>query len=312
MSNAGELLFKRVCKLLVSNQQGQALDLSQLHIKFAVKRSDTQTPNMADIRVYNIDFATADLIKKEFTTVVLQAGYEGSYGVIFKGNIKQVIAGRESATDTFIDIVSGDGDIAYNFAIVNQSLAAGSTPQDHLEAAVKPMSDKGVTMGYQSQLQGAGLPRGKVMYGTARDIIRNLADSNGCGWSIQDEKINFVKQSAYVPGEAVVLTSKTGMIGTPNQTNEGVDVKCLLNPFIKVGGRVKIDNALIAQLKVNFQVPGSPANNPPPLNADGVYYVLVVEHQGDNRGVEWYTSLRTVIVDITTNPLNSVLVGNGS
>jgi hypothetical protein len=86
--------YGRVCTLLVSNRKLDGLDLSQLRIKFSVKRSDTMTPNVADIRVYNLDEATAILIRKEFTKVILQAGYADNFGVIFQGNIKQVILGR--------------------------------------------------------------------------------------------------------------------------------------------------------------------------------------------------------------------------
>ena len=47
--------YGRVCTLLVSNAQGDTLDLSALRIKFKVKKSGIMTPNAADIIVYNID-----------------------------------------------------------------------------------------------------------------------------------------------------------------------------------------------------------------------------------------------------------------
>lgn len=303
--------YGRTCKLIVFGANLDGLDLSELRIKFSVKRSDTMTPNVADIRVYNLEEKTALRIRKEFTKVVLQAGYEGNFGVIFQGNIKQVILGRESATDTFIDIVAGDGDRAYNFAIVNTTLAAGSTQSDQVTAAAQSMSEKGVTEGHIGEMPPEKLPRGKVMYGNARNYLRDVAQTANKSWSIQDEKITFVSQKSYLPGERVVLTSKTGMIGTPNQTNEGVNVKCLLNPMLKIGGRIQIDNASIARYKINLSVPNSPANIPAPLTADGVYYVLVVEHTGDTRGVDWYSTLVCLNIDVTTNPINSVQVGYG-
>lgn len=303
--------YLRTCSLIVSGKDLNGLDLSELRIKFAVKRSDTMTPNVADIRVYNVEEQTALRIRKEFTRVILQAGYDGNYGVIFQGNIKQVIISRESATDNFIDIIAGDGDRAYNFAAINKSIAKGSTQKDQVTAALDTMSDKGVTAGHLGELGPTQLPRGKVMYGSSREYLRNTAQTNDSSWSIQDGKVNFVSKSSYLPGERVVLTSKTGMIGTPQQTNEGVNVKCLLNPNIQIATRVQIDNASIQRYKINLSVPNSPANIPAPLTADGVYYVLVVEHTGDNRGVEWYSSLICLNIDVTTNPLNSVQTGRG-
>lgn len=304
--------YLRTCTLLVSNSAGEALDLSALHIKFSVKRSDTVTPNTADIKVYNLEEQTAILIRKEFTRVILQAGYEGNFGVIFQGNIKQVILGRESATDTFIEIIAGDGDRAYNFAIVNMSLAKGSTQRDQLNASLKAMNQFGVTEGQigEDSLDDTELPRGKVLYGNARNQLQKIAQTSGASWSIQDEKVNFVARKAYLPNERVVLTSKTGLIGTPQQTNVGVNVKCLLNPNIKIATQVVIDNKSIEQFKVDLTVPNSAANIPAPVTADGTYYVLVVEHQGDNRGVEWYSNLICLNVDVTTNPINSVQLGS--
>lgn len=305
--------FGRVCTLVVSSKTQGALDLSKLRIRFAVKRSGVMTPNVADIRVYNLDLKTAAIIKKEFTQVVLQAGYEGNYGVIFQGNIKQCILGRENATDTFIDIIAGDGDQAYNYAIINTTLAAGSSQSDHLSAAVGSMNKQGVSPGYTGELPQTKLPRGKVMYGTARDYIRGIAESAGFVSSIQDEKLVFLKQSTYLPGTATVINSKTGMIGTPQQTIEGITCKCLLNPKLKIHGRVQINNATVEQFKLNQFEPGSPANTPVPLTNDGVYYILVAEHSGDTRGTEWYSNLVLLNIDPSSNPLNSVgSLPNGS
>lgn len=303
--------YLRDCKLIVSTAARNGLDLSELHIKFNVKRSDSMTPNSAEIRVYNLAAETALQIRKEFTKVLLQGGYEANFGVIFQGNIKQVLIGRESATDTYIDIIAGDGDNAYNFAVVNTTVAKGSTLADQINQAMIPMQARDVGPGQVSVDQTQVLPRGKVMYGNSREYLRNAALSTQSNWSIQDGKINFIKLKTYLPGEAVVLTSKTGMIGAPQQTNEGINIKCLMNPFLRISGRVKVDNASIELFKINLTVPGSPANTPPPLNADGVYYILVVEHVGDNRGQDWYSNLICLSIDITTNPLNSVQIGYG-
>ena len=308
----------------LSSNGTNGLDLSSLRIKFNVKRSDTMTPNVADIRVYNVSSETAlsMLINLSPTTgssgllqnhgkVILQAGYDSNFGVIFQGNIKQIILGRESATDTFVDIIAGDGEHAYNFAIVNTTIAAGATPQNQLNAVVNATKPLGVGLGYVGDTQGPNLPRGKVMFGNAKNYARAIANNTNQTWSIQDEQITFVPVSSYVPGTQVFLSSKTGLIGTPQQTNVGLDVKCLLNPFIKIGGLINIDEAIVADYKINLSAPGSPANNPAPLTQDGVYYVMVAEHSGDTRGIEWYTSMICINKDVTTNPLNSVEVGYG-
>ena len=87
----------RRCSLLVGPKEGGALELGELRVAFTVKVSEQETPNSASIRVYNLSEATAGRIRKEFTRVILQAGYQGNCSVIFDGNITKVALGQEGS-----------------------------------------------------------------------------------------------------------------------------------------------------------------------------------------------------------------------
>lgn len=300
--------YIRKVTLLVSDAQGGTLDLSELRIKFAVKQSTAQTPNAAEIRVYNLSQQVADVVKSQFKRVILQGGYNSNFGEIFVGNIKQVIIGRESATDTFIDIIAGDGELAYNHAVVVNTIAKGSDQNAQIQACIQATTPLGVTGGGNSTVQTSQkLPRGKVMFGNARNYLRQVAKSTNCTWSVQNEQVQFVKTSGYLPGVAVLLTAATGMIGTPQQTTQGVNVKCLLNPFIRINGRIQLDNKTVQQIKVDLTLrPGSATNTAPPLPSNGVYVVIAAEHNGDSRGIEWYTNMICLSFDPTNGLIGSV------
>ena len=240
----------------------------------------------------------------------MQGGYESNFGVIFQGNIKQVLVGRESATDTFIDIVAGDGDLSYNFAIVNQTLAGGSKQLDQIAAAAGAMKNKGgETLAPVTNLPTQQLPRGKVMYGSAKNYLRNVGKNVNQSWSIQNGQVVVLPVKGYLPGEAVELTSKNRYDwNTPQQTNVGVNIKCLMNPRLKVGGRVHINNKSIAGFKINLEQPGSPANLAPPLAADGYYYIWTIGHEGDTRANDpWFTNLICITTSVSANPLNATI-----
>lgn len=326
------LQYKRNFSLIVTDSNFNSLDLSQLHCKFSVKRSANQTPNSADIRVYNLKQDTINTLVQNFAptitpqpgtggvavlgtqgTLNLQAGYDSNFGTIFRGNIKQIIVGRESATDTFVDFNCGDGAVAYNYALVNKVLGAGSSMAAQLGVITKPMLGLGVTLSTDANanLKDFNLPRGKVFWGASKDYMRVFAQQNGATWSIQNGQIEVIPMQTYAPGVSVVLTSKTGMIGTPQQTSFGVNVVCLLNPRIQPNQTVKIDNASVAQYKLDLGNSSDKVNLPPALNADGVYWVTVVEQQGDNRGIDWYSKLICGTVSNSTNPINSVQVSYG-
>lgn len=300
--------YLRQASLIVGKNNGDALDLSQLRFSFEIRRGDLQTPNTADVRVYNVAQATADAIMQikpapEFTRVVIQAGYEGNFGVIFDGSIKQTRIGRENQTDTYLDIMGADGDEAYNFSMSIFSIPAGSVPNNEISGIIENMAKYGISSGYIPNLGGNPLPRGKVVYGMSRDELRNIARNTSTSWSIQDGKVNLIPLTAYKPAEIPVITSETGMIGLPTQTQNGIEIRALLNPQLKVGQLVKLDNASIQRLRYGTSVLSEPTNDflqsSIKTNADGYYYIMRVDHIGDTRGEPWWSDMTCLAVDAT-------------
>jgi hypothetical protein len=303
--------FLRKIGLFVSTGSS-ALDLSNMRIVFHVFQADLpSTPNYATIKVYNLSDATARQVQKEFTQVRLQAGYEGgSYGVIFSGTIKMVRRGRDNATDTYTEILAADGDMARNFGIVSTTLAAGSTQKQQVQATAKAL---GLPIGYTPDLPAAALSRGKVLYGMARDRLNDIADTTNATWSIQNGQVQLTPLTSFVPGDAVVLTSNSGMVGLPEQTEDGIKVKALLNPQIKIGRLLQINNKSIQGAFLggqNLFAQGRLENLPgllPKVTWDGFYRVYVSEFEGDTRGQPWYSNLICLAIDSSAPAATSVL-----
>ena len=289
--------YIRNASLIVADAQGNGLDLASLRIVFKVKKSSAQTPNSAIIRVYNLSDNTAKQIREEFQSVTLQAGYQSNFGLIFKGNIKQVRFGRENSTDTYVDIAAGDGDQSYNFSTISTTLSAGSQQTDQINAAINTMTPNGVTTGFIDDIDSIILPRGKVMYGMSRDYLRQSTESTDTTWSIQNEQIQIVKRTSVAPDPVVVLTSKTGLVGVPELTNDGVSARCLLNPLIRIGGIININQRDIADAKLSNVSNDLQVNSAPQTTADGLYRVLVAEFNGDTFGNDWYTDITCISYD---------------
>lgn len=315
--------FKRRASLMVLRAEqtgnnpsafvpGSAMDLSAFQFTFKTAQQDVESPNSCSIRVFNLSDATVQAITKfEYSRVVLQAGYDGGFGVIFDGTIKQFRIGRVSATTTYLDLLAADGDIAYNYATMSKTFAAGWTQADVIKDAAAASKPFGATLGHFNEKDGLGgvvpNPRGKVAFGMARAFLRTATQHIGSTWNISNGQINVVPLEGYLPGEAVELSAATGLIGLPEQTNEGVRVRCLLNPRIVVGGLVHINNKSVNQITQQ-----NPAGAPIPYNqyaavqllakvtSDGIYRVYVAEHDGDTRGPQWYTDLVCLAVDLST------------
>jgi hypothetical protein len=296
--------------LLVVSKGGQGLDLSHLRFRFEVRASDVETPNTLTVRVYNLKQATVNSIIQEFDTVTLTAGYQtGNKGTLFQGDIKQFRFGKEKNVDSYLEIAAGDGDQAYNQSTVNMSVAAGATDSQLLSKLAETMGLPIAQSANSFVSTGGVLPRGKTLFGMSRVYMRELAQSNDCRWSIQDGVITLVPNTGYLQGQIVVLNSSSGMIGTPEQTDNGIVIRCELNPLIKIGQAVQINNADINQATIKSQFFPSYTSQyyPASIANDGIYRVLVVEHQGDTRSNDWFTELTCLNIDPSSSVDKSVL-----
>lgn len=307
------LLYDRRISVTASPKEGdQGLDFKDFRVRFSVIQKTIQTPNTADVRIYNLSDKTKNVLKQggEFSRLRVSAGYPGAFGLIFDGTIVQVKSGRETPTDTFLDLIAADGDIAYNFATVNTSLAAGASAKDVLAALAKSMEPHGVTMGYApDDLKANTSPRGRALFGMTRDHLRTLAQDNDCEWSIQNGKLTLVKNGKSLPDPALVLSSETGMIGLPQQTQLGIAVRVLINPAMRVGARVHINNKSVQKMRIDTSYAGQVQNSLLPRVAeDGFYRILVVDHFGDTRGQEWYSQAICVALG---DPITAGLVQRG-
>jgi hypothetical protein len=300
--------YLRRVKLLVggSDQAGTdptaGLDLSDMHIVFEVENGAVGGMlKHARVNVFNLKDETANTIQKEFTRVELSAGYgDDEPALIFQGSICIVRHGKLNATDTFLEIVAQDSDSAYNFATSNRTLATGWTPDQLHAALLQDLAPFGIGAGNKPVFTTEAAARGKVCYGMTRDFLSTLAAQQGCDWNIEDGKLNFIPQTGVLPGEAFVLTTDSGLIGTPCQTTGGIEIRCLLNPRIRAGGQVKIDNASLATTNLRTVPLGqSPGQVVAGKDTDGAYKALVVRHEGDTRGQQWYTSMICLAVDPT-------------
>lgn len=300
----------RKCVLTVDGG-GKNTDLSELRIRFRVNQKQLQSPTNASIVISNLSDTTANQIQKEGQIVTLEAGYEDGYGLIFKGEIIQKRKGRENPTDTFLGITATSGDTAYNFGVVKKTLAAGHTLRDQVDTVLEAWKPYGITAGHIADLGSTKAPRAAVLFGLGRDVLRDICFTANCAWSIQNQKLQIVKNTQTLPGDVIVLNSGTGLIGMPEQTMNGVEGKCLLNPKIGPGTRIKIDQASIQTMEFSPNYLATPQNDIASgmVAADGQYKVVWCQHSGDTRGNEWSTQFIAIRADGQNIPLTLAPMG---
>ena len=291
-----------------------AVDLSALSFTFDIKRTDAADLNSATIRIYNVSDELGQAALQEYKRVVLSAGYEGNYGIIFDGTIVQARLGSESATSTHLDITALDGDEAYNLAFVNTSLPAGSTLDQHAGEAFRVMSARGVARGHialDAKSKSKANPRGKVMFALARKVLDDAARTSGSTWNIQNQEIHMYPDQAYLPGEVVQVDYGTGMVGSPKQTEQGIEVQMLLNPGVSPGRLIQLKPETVQLYGMTATKEGAAKAaevlQKAKLSKQGFYVASVVSHKGATHAKEWYTTAVCEAFDATDDKHRALL-----
>ena len=150
--------WMRHFELQLIDDDGAGIGLSDFKVTFDIEWTNTMWPRVAVLKVYNLSKDTSSRIMgSEFTRIRMIAGYDGlakpvstnqvgvhrtvdsekvrqtdgqNFGVIFSGEIRFTITGRDNPTDTYVLIQAVDGHQAFDNAMVNTTLAAGYTVAD--------------------------------------------------------------------------------------------------------------------------------------------------------------------------------------
>jgi hypothetical protein len=279
-------------------------DMNAIRVRFGIKKESMPQPNIATIRLTN---QNRDLAKRltEGSGVIISAGYLDNEGVIFQGELRFAMYGRENPTDTMTTVIAADGGQAKTYATVSKTLPPGSTPKDIVDTAISSLSNFGVTLGFVGQgvnLSTPVYPRSIALMGMAYKLLEDVAKSKGATVSTQDTQVHMATPDDVLPGEAFILNSGTGLIGMPTLTIGGVYARSLINPRLKVNGLVHIDQSLIQGLIPELGPGGTiaPGSMPgsltyPNLAADGIYKVFKIDVDADTRGNPWYQDIMCTI-----------------
>lgn len=306
--------WRRHFELQLSASNGETITLSDFKVTFEIDCPQAAGWRVATIRIFNLNRDTQNkIINRQYNLVQVIAGYKGAqetatgenYGLIFAGELRFTFAGRDkdNPTDTFTLIQARDGHQAVMNAVVHDTLGAGYAAEHTNTLMMRSFAAQGLTQGQRPALPATTFPRGKVFYGMTHDYMNDFAAQCRATWQIVNGKVLLVPDENYIY-DPVVLNSDTGLVGMPEQTmNNGVNVRCLINPRIQPNGLIHLDQALILHKEYasadianakGYLTPTAGNNAPEDkqsLATDGLYVVTSIKYTGDTRGTAWYMDM---------------------
>ncbi|KEY56935.1 hypothetical protein [Serratia sp. DD3] len=345
--------WMRHFELVLTDNNGNGILLSEFKVTFKIEWKSASSPSVATVTIYNLSTETQNkIIGRQFSKMKIIAGYDGiapdvaasdvgkvkvisddqvgqhddmNFGLLFSGDIRFTATGKTAVTDSWLVIQASDGFDAYNKAFIKTPLAKGYTLKNVYDLLLEALKPYGMVAGMLPTFPTTVFPRGKVFHGFVRDYLTELVKQfpGGAIWQFVGDRLDIYtkEMSAH---QAITLNAGSGLMVQPQKTagsggssssEVGINVRCLINPNIKLNGLIEVDaeslksstpDSAIAEQSQAAAKPSTgksatgksaasqPAESKPQsarLSSDGLYIVRSITYLGDTRGQNWYMDL---------------------
>ncbi len=248
------MLFKRVVSVTIDTLLFEGFD-SAGHVEKSLKPE----PNTAEITLFNLNQDHRAKLEElrpkagalKGIPVKVEAGYEGGQtSVIWLGDLRTVESYYEKP-DWVTVVGTGDGEKAHQEARINQSMGPGTTATAVLTALAKSLGvGAGNVATAAAELEAKGFSsafaHGIVLSGQTSRHLTDWCKSAGLEWSVQDGALQFVRRGATMPGKALLLSSDTGLLGSPTVDNEGImTCRTLMIPDVRPGVLLQMNSSRV-------------------------------------------------------------------
>ncbi len=275
--------------LIIGNfNSGDALEVTDLQVQFDISKStdNKKRTNSASIEVTNLSIEHLKILDTDYPAAVFSGGYLDTGGPkrLFSGQVTHVST-RKSGTDRVSQIQLGDGYTELNHEILSELIAPGQTVKDVAEAIRKnlPGVSRGVFNGTNLNNE---IIYGYPLMGTPKEMLDELSEKYALDWQV-DDGVLYVHNNDRAATEnfqqAYVISKYTGLIDTAYRVSgdrrrskkdkakkPGIQMKILLNPDIKAGDIIRLEDTLIT----------------------GWFKVDSLRHYGGWRSSGWYTDIK--------------------
>ena len=243
------MLFDRRVAVEIGRPGFPGRRIEGLRIDFDITKTRTRTADTGKVSIWNPSKDTIALARTEGSFVRLFAGY-GFASLIYTGKpvkngIKESRNGGGDGEDPTDNVLSFelkdsvrelteervdlkfDGSVSYG-SVLNDVIDAFSVPRGTITATFPAVR----------------LPAGHRETGTISDILDRLANIAGADWFITDGAVNFIpSETGDVGLPAIEVSARNkNLIGSPTETENGVEVKMLLQQNIIPGSVFQLES----------------------------------------------------------------------
>lgn len=223
-------------------------------ISFSVQRNISSSLNQMRLNVFNLGKVLRQQIFqdrfniKKYKKVILQAGYD-KISTIFVGNLLEAYSLRQKQ-DIITYINAQDGGFGVRNSYSNFSMKSGATFKDTISRLFQDMQN--IATGKIGDIEGSH-KRGSVFNGNTFNLLRKQSKENVF---IDNEIINALKDNEVIEGNVFLISSETGLLGTPRRKDAIIEVDLLFEPKIIIGQIVELKSRIDSRFDGQYKVIG--------------------------------------------------------
>lgn len=250
---------------------GEGLVFNDFRINFEVQKSvEKKIQNTAKIQIYNLSDNSFNFIKQNNMAVTIKVGWgEEADKLLFFGKINRASKEKKD-TDWIIKIESGDSGNAYNSAKLSKSYPEKTTHNNVFEDLKNELLKGNIIKGIKGFFASDNLfNNGFTAHGNVGNLMDNILTANNYEWQINNGILEIQKKGT--SNQVIKLSSESGLVDSPEVTENGIKATCLLQPEISPLRQVYVESLYIK----------------------GVYIPSKVTHSGDNLEGKFITTFET-------------------
>ncbi len=264
-------------------QNGQAIQIENLFIKFEVVKEAVRTPGEGFIKIYNLNENNETRIKEQFEQVRLLAGYDDNIGIIFNGDGRNVERDRQGL-DRVSNVTLGGNVQRITRARVDRSYEGQVTVRQIIQDALPSFN---LDFDSLDVIPLNATQQDFAFSGRTSDMFKMLLTPLNINFFESDGSISFsVRGEPRQNVNAFLVSQNTGMVGTPSITDNGIKVTTLLNAQLNLNDPIRVVSEVLQR------APSGDAQNAKASEQQGFYKITKLVHRGDNREGEFVTEIQ--------------------
>ncbi len=266
--------FQRTYLIQIEGQDGTIYTIGSedgtkplLTLEFSVQRAAMAASQSGTFRIKNLPLSIRSAIGKDwfdrstYRTLVVKAGYAGTpLSTIFNGQLIEVKSCREEGgVDWVTEIEGQDFSLVIGNTFSSWTIGTPDAPVTTMDVINRLVKDIQVNAGKQDINIGIGhigtFDGNRYSY-TACDYSWNLlqTETNRLSY-IDNGKIYCLPNGESFKGDISLISSQTGLLGTPKRSQQSLSVELVFEPSLIPGQEVYLDTQ--SDPKFNSQFNGT-------------------------------------------------------